>query len=84
VEEPSLLTDQLAKIDIHRSAESVPTRKPLRLLALDVPEGIAHILKIEFHAALLQACPLAVPVSEEMAVRALARFMTVRARGRFL
>jgi hypothetical protein len=81
---PSLLTDQLAKIDVHRSAKSVPTREPLVLLALDVPEGIADVLKVEFYTVLQQACPLAAPVPEEMAVRTLARFVAVWARKRLL
>jgi hypothetical protein len=84
MEIPSLLTDQRAKIDVHRSPESVPTRKSLFLLALYIPEGIADILKIEFHTAVQQACPLAAPVSEEVAVRALTRFVTVRAGERLL
>src|SRR5271163_567032 len=49
MEIPSLVTGQLAKIDVHRPAESVPNREALWLLALEVPEGIAHILKIEVH-----------------------------------
>ena len=80
----SLLTDQLAKIDVYRSPESVPARESLFLLALEIPERIADVLKIEFHAALLKACPLASPVPEEVAVWALTRFVTVRAGERFL
>src|SRR5260370_42017050 len=79
-----MLTDQRAKIDVHCSAKSVPTREPLFLLALDVPEGVADVLKIEFHTALLQARSLAAPIPEEVAVRALTRLMTVRTGERFL
>jgi hypothetical protein len=79
-----MLTSQRAKIDIYRSAESVPTRESLFLLALDIPEGIADVLKIEFHTALLQARALAAPIPEEVAVRTLTRFVTVRAGERFL
>ena len=78
------LTDQRAKIDVHCSAKSVPTRESLLLLALDVPERIADVLKIEFHAALQQARPLAAPVPEEVAVRPLTSFVTVRTGERFL
>ena len=80
----SLLTDQRAEIDVHRSPESVPTCKALRLLALDVRERIADVLKIEFHAAFQQARPLAAPVSEDVAVWPLTSFVTVRAGERFL
>src|SRR5271163_3602736 len=80
---PSLLTNQFAKIDVHGSAESVPTGKALWLLALDVPKRITHILKIELHTALEQARPLAAPVSEEMAVRTLTCLVAVRAGRRF-
>jgi hypothetical protein len=79
-----LLTDQRAKIDVHRSPESVPTRKSLFLLALKIPERIADVLKIKVHSTLLQACPLAAPVPEKVTVRAMARFVTVRAGERFL
>jgi len=79
-----LLTGQRAKIDVHRPPKSVPTRKSVFLLALDVPERIAYVLKIEFHTALEQACALAAPVPEEMAVWALTRFVTVWARERLL
>jgi hypothetical protein len=79
-----MLTDQLSEIDVDRSPEAIPTRKSVPLLARNIREGIADILKIEFHTALLQARPFAAPVSEEMAVRALTRFVTVRAGGRLL
>jgi len=84
VEIQSLLTDQRAEVDVDRSAKSVPTCKAIRLLALEVPEGIADVLKIEFHAALEQARPLATPLPEEMAVWPLTRFVTIRAGERFL
>ncbi len=80
----SLLTGQRAKIDVDRSPESVPTRKSLFLLALEIPEGIADILKIEFHSALLQARTLAAPIPEEVAVRTLTRLVTVRTGKRFM
>jgi hypothetical protein len=54
----------------------VPTRKALRV-TLDVPEGIADVLKVEVHALLFEARPLAVPVAEKVAMRALTRLMTV-------
>jgi len=79
-----LLTDQRAKIDVHRPAESVPTRESLFLLALEIPERIADVLKIEFHTAFQQMRPLAAPVPEKVAVRALARFVTVRAGELFM
>jgi hypothetical protein len=78
------LTDQRAKIDVHRPPEAVPARKALFLLALEVPQGIADVLKIEFDTAFGQVRPLAPPFPEEMAVRALTRFVTVRAGERFL
>jgi hypothetical protein len=79
-----MLTDQRAKIDVHCSAKSVPTRESLFLFALDVPKRIADVLKIEFHTALLQARALSAPIPEEVAVRTLTRFVTVRAGERFL
>jgi hypothetical protein len=48
----SVLTDQRTQVDVHGSAESVPTRKSLFLLALDVPQGIAYVLEIESRATL--------------------------------
>jgi hypothetical protein len=80
----SLLANQRAKIDVHRSSESVPARKSLLLLALEIPEGVADVLKIEIYSALQQARPLAAPVPKEMPVLALTRFVTVGARERFL
>src|ERR1700676_1027281 len=84
MEIPSLLTDQRAKIDVERSSKSVPTRKSLFLFALEVPEEIADVLKIKFHTALQQTRSLAAPVSEQMSVRSLTRFVTVRTGNRFL
>jgi hypothetical protein len=51
----------------------------LLLLALEIPEGIADVLKIEVHSMLLQARTLATPVPDKGTVWALARFVTVRA-----
>jgi hypothetical protein len=79
-----LLSNERAKIDVHRSPESVPTRKSLLLLALEIPEGVADVLKIEIHSALQQTRPLAAPVPKEMPVRTLPRFVTVGTRERFL
>src|SRR6266404_5682659 len=76
-----LLADQRAKIDVHRSPESVPTRKSLFLLALDVPKRIADVLKIETHTALQQVRSLAAPVPEEVAVRALTPFRDCPGQG---
>src|SRR5580658_10515770 len=84
MEIPSLMTDQLAKINVHRAAESVPTRKSLSLHALEVPQRIADILKIEVHPMPRKAGPLSTPVSEEMAVRTLTGFVAIRAGDRFL
>ena len=79
-----LLTDQRTQVDVYGSPKSVPTRESLLLFALDVPKRIADVLKIEFHAALQQARPLAAPVPEEVAVWPLTSFVTVRAGQRFL
>jgi hypothetical protein len=78
------LTNERAKIDVYRSPKSVPTRKSLWLHALEVPEGIADVLKIKVHTTLLQTRPLASPCLKEMPVRALACFVTVRTGKRFL
>lgn len=51
VEIQAVLADQLTEIDVYSSPEPIPTRKPLFLLALEVPQGIVDILKIEFHTA---------------------------------
>ena len=80
----SLHSGQRAKIDVHRPAKSVPTGKSLFLFALDVPEGITDVLKIESHAAFQQARPFAAPVPEKVAVWTLTGFVTVRAGKRFL
>jgi hypothetical protein len=79
----TLLTDQLPEVNVHRSAEAIPTRKSLWLHALDVPERIADVLKIETQSTLHQAGPLPTPVPEEVAVRALTGFVTVRAAEHF-
>ena len=79
-----MLTDQLPKIDVNGSPKSIPTRKSLPLLALEIPEGIDDVLKIEAHTALQQTRSLAVPISEEVTVWTLARFMTVRSAQSFL
>jgi hypothetical protein len=50
-----MLTGERAKIDVHHSAESVPTCKSLLLFALEIPEGIADVLKIEAHSMVLKA-----------------------------
>jgi hypothetical protein len=78
------LADKLAKVYVHGSTKSVPTRKSLLLFALDVPQRIADILKIEFHSAFKKPGPLASPLPKQVAVRALARFVTVRTGHRFL
>ena len=80
----SLPTFQRAKINVHRSPKPVPNCQSLFLLALDIPERIADILKIEVHPTLLKACPFAVPFPEEVAVRALTCFVAVRAGERFV
>ena len=69
MEIPSPVTGQLAKINVHRAAESVPTRKSLLLHALEIPEGIADILKIEVHPTPRKTRPRSAPVSEEMAAQ---------------
>src|ERR1700730_3804748 len=79
-----LLADQRAKIDVYRSPKSVPTGKSLFLLALEVPERIADVLKIESHGTLQQVRPLAAPISEEMSMRALTYLVAVRTAERFL
>ena len=79
-----MLTDQRAKIDVHRSPKPIPTCKSLFLFALDVPKRIADVLKIEIHTFLVQARSLAAPIPEEVAVRTLTRFVTVRTGKRFM
>src|SRR5260370_42296978 len=78
------LTDQLAEIDVDSPSEAVPAREAFFLVALDVPQGIANILETELDSTLQQARPLAGPLSEEMAVRALSGFMAVRPAECFL
>jgi len=74
----TLLTDQRTEIDVYGSAESVPTRESFLLLTLNVPERVANVLEVEPHTMFEQAGPLAIPVTQEMPVRALACLMTVR------
>ena len=61
------LADQLAQIDVHCPSEAVPTRQAFFFVALDVPQRIADVLKIEFDSAFQQPGPLAAPVAEQMA-----------------
>ena len=79
-----LLTDQRAKIDVDRSAKSVPNGQSLFLFAFDIPEGIADVLKIEAHSMLLKACSLTVPLPEDVTMGALTGFVAVRTRKRLL
>jgi hypothetical protein len=78
MEVQSVLTGQRTKVDIYGSPESVPTGKSLLLLALDIPERIADVLKIEFHSTLQKPGPLAAPVPKEVTVWALTGLVTVR------
>lgn len=55
----------------------MPIRKSYFLVALDVPKGIADVLKIESHYALQEARPCSAPVSEDVAVRALTHLVSV-------
>src|ERR1035438_2071226 len=80
----SMLAHERPQIHVNGSPESIPTRKSLPLLALEIPEGIADVLKIEAHTALQQTRSLAAPISEEVTVWTLARFMTVRSAQSFL
>src|ERR1700741_197331 len=48
----SVQAGQRAKIDVNRSPKPVPTRESLLLLALNVPERIADVVKIESDASL--------------------------------
>src|SRR5580704_4455968 len=68
----------LAKIDIDCPSEAVPAREAFFLVALDIPQRIAHVLEVEPDTSLLQPRSFAGPFSEQMAVRSLARFMAVR------
>jgi hypothetical protein len=78
MEKQIVLADQFAEIDVDCPPEAVPAREAFFLLALDVPKRIAHVLEIEPDTSLLQARSFAVPLSEQMAVWALAGFMAVR------
>jgi len=75
---------QLSKINVHGSAKSVPTRESLWLDTLEIPEGIADVLKIKVNSTLLQTRPLATPGAKKVTVRDLTSFVTVRAGERFL
>ena len=75
---------QCPEVDIYRSPKPVPACKSLFLLALDVPQRIAYVLKIESHTSLEQPRPLAAPRSEKMPVQPLTRLMAVRTTERFL
>ena len=44
--QPRLL-HQPTKVDVNRASETVPARKSLFLLALDVPERVRDVLEIE-------------------------------------
>jgi hypothetical protein len=47
-----VLANQLAKIQVYRSSETIPTGESLSRLTLDVPKRIADVLKVESDAAL--------------------------------
>ena len=79
----SVLTDQRTQVDVHRSTETIPTREPLFLLTLNVPERVADVLEVEPHTAFEQAGPLATPSSKEMTLGALACLVAVRATKSF-
>ena len=71
------LVNECSEIDVHRTSKSIKARKLIRLLALDVGKRVADVLEIKANATFQQARPLAVPVSEKVAVRAFASLMTV-------
>jgi len=83
VEVQPVLPGQRAKVNIYGSSESVPTGKSPLLLALDIPERIADLLKIKFHSALQKTRPLAAPIPEEVPVRTLTGLVAVGAAKRF-
>jgi hypothetical protein len=43
---------QRAKVDVDRPAESVPTRKALRLNTFDIPKRITDVLEIKPNASI--------------------------------
>ena len=49
--------------------KSIPTRKTLIFIALDIEERIADVLKVEMDTALFQPCSSATPLTEKMTVR---------------
>ena len=77
MEKQIALADQFAESDVDGPSEAVPAREAFLLLALDVPKRIAQVLEIEPDTSLLQPRSFAVPLSEQMAVRALAGLMAV-------
>jgi hypothetical protein len=83
VEIQSLLADQRAEIDVHRTSEPIKTCESVLLFALNVPERITDVLEVESHTAFEQPGTFAIPVSKEMSVVALTRLIAVRAAKRF-
>ena len=62
-------------------AKSVPTRESVLLFSLDIRQGIANVLQIEFYAALLEARPLAAPIPEKSGRVGPVQFRGCRVRG---
>ena len=75
---------QLSEIDIYRPTETVPAGKALLLLAFNVPQVIAHVLKIESDTSFQQTRSFTSPFAEQVAVRTLPCLMTVRATKRLV
>jgi hypothetical protein len=77
------LFHQLTEIDVRRPTKTIPARKTVLFLALDIGERIADVLKIETDTASFQLSSFATPPTEKVAVRALTRLMAVRAAESF-
>jgi hypothetical protein len=54
MEVQSMMLHQRTKIDVNRASETVPARKTLFLLTLDVPERIADVMQVELDTAFQQ------------------------------
>src|ERR1700710_2910674 len=77
-----VLMNQRTKVNIDGAANSIKRSEPFPLHALNIPQKIANVLKVEVDALLFQTAPLASPISEEMTMRALSDLLAVRSAQR--
>jgi hypothetical protein len=79
-----VLADQRAEINVYRPSKPVPAREPIFLCSIEVRERVRDALEIDPNTAFRKSRPFTAPVSEKMAVRALACLMAILAAEGFV